>query len=184
MELTTTQIAAIVGKTERTVQRWIAEGKLKVTPGTKGRYQISADDLEALTEQDPHAEEIATLRAQVTDLQERVSQLESLTSSGQGIAPRPRSKEVTREVTRTHTHTEPLPRGLTPWRAFSRQHGIAETTAQKAIASGRLQIVEGEWKAGNTRALGALDPAGQALFFQLYHDNPNFLTCPQCPHEP
>ena len=75
-----------------------------------------------------------------------------------------------------------LPGGLVGWRAFSRLHGIGESTTQTAIEAGRLPIVEGEWPVGRVTVKGALDQAGRARFYDLYHDNPHFKPCDECPH--
>lgn len=47
-ELTTAQIASRVGKTERTVQRWIRSGKLPARPLADSRYGVNPQDLEHL----------------------------------------------------------------------------------------------------------------------------------------
>jgi excisionase family DNA binding protein len=47
-ELTTAEIAARVGKTERTVQRWLKSGKLPALPLTGKRYGVNPKDLEHL----------------------------------------------------------------------------------------------------------------------------------------
>lgn len=73
-----------------------------------------------------------------------------------------------------------LPEGLVGWRSFADRHGIAQSTVQKAITSGRLAVVEGERGA---TVKGALDGQGQAQFYQLYHANGSFQVCEQCPHE-
>jgi excisionase family DNA binding protein len=48
-ELTTAQIAARVGKTERTVQRWIKSGKLPARLLADNKYGVNPADLEHLT---------------------------------------------------------------------------------------------------------------------------------------
>lgn len=47
-ELTTAQIAARVGKTERTVQRWIKSGRLPTLPLAGSKYGVNPQDLEHL----------------------------------------------------------------------------------------------------------------------------------------
>jgi hypothetical protein len=47
-ELTTAQIAARVGKTERTIQCWIRSGKLPARPLADSRYGVNQADLEHL----------------------------------------------------------------------------------------------------------------------------------------
>ena len=47
-ELKTAQIASRVGKTERTVQRWIKSGKLPARPLADNRYGVNPEDLKRL----------------------------------------------------------------------------------------------------------------------------------------
>ena len=67
-ELTTAQIAVRVGKTERTVQRWIKNGKLPARPLADNRYGVNLADLEHLklpahlTEYGENALEVMQLR--------------------------------------------------------------------------------------------------------------------------
>lgn len=75
-----------------------------------------------------------------------------------------------------------LPGGLVSWRSFSNLHGISEGTAKKAISSGRLSIVEGEWRVGKALIKGALDAQGRSRFYGLYNTNPHWKDCTDCPH--
>jgi len=75
-----------------------------------------------------------------------------------------------------------MPSGLVGWRAFSRLHGIGESTTQAAIEAGRLGVVPGTWIVGRASVKGALDQAGRARFYELYHDKPQFKPCAECPH--
>ncbi len=75
-----------------------------------------------------------------------------------------------------------MPSGLVGWRAFSRLHSIGESTTQAAIETGRLGVVPGTWIVGRASVKGALDQAGRAKFYELYHDKPQFKPCEQCPH--
>ena len=85
MELTTTQIAARLGVSERTVQRWIADGKLKAQRIAHHRYLIEESDLNALIS--PQGKELQTqfavsqleirsLKREVEGLKQRISKLE------------------------------------------------------------------------------------------------------------
>ena len=47
-ELTTAEIAACIGCTERTVQRWIKSGKLPALPLANHRYGVNPSDLQHL----------------------------------------------------------------------------------------------------------------------------------------
>nr|MBF6591673.1 helix-turn-helix domain-containing protein [Ktedonobacterales bacterium] len=89
-----------------------------------------------------------------------------------------------RQTTDSAAHTcSTLPDGLTGWRAFARLHGVPITTAQKAIASGRLPVVRGRWQVGRQILTGALDQVGEHTAWELWHDAPGFTRCAGCPHE-
>lgn len=49
MEITTTQAAVLIGKSERTIQRWIKLKKLKACELPDGRYMVNTEDLEPHT---------------------------------------------------------------------------------------------------------------------------------------
>ena len=59
MILTTTQIAARLGVSERTAQRGIASGQIHAERRGQNRYEISEEELTRLAaDRDPHAQEI------------------------------------------------------------------------------------------------------------------------------
>jgi hypothetical protein len=76
-----------------------------------------------------------------------------------------------------------LPGGLVSARAFAGLHGVPETTMRKAIGSGRLPTVRGEWKQGRAIVKEGLSDEGRARFYELFHGNANFKACGECPHE-
>ena len=93
-ELTTAEIAARIGCTERTVQRWIKSGKLPALPLANHRYAVNPSDLqhlalpehvsetgeivlEAMKLQVPLEEKLEDLRYTVDDLRERLHEAES-----------------------------------------------------------------------------------------------------------
>ncbi len=76
-----------------------------------------------------------------------------------------------------------LPDGLISWWSFADVHHIAHSTISKAVKTGRLASVRGEWRAGRALVKEALDAPGRRQFWELYHSNPHFQACPDCPHE-
>ncbi len=85
MELTTTHIAARLGVSERTVQRWIASGKLRAKKIGHYRYQVEESDLNALMVpqvKDMQTQfaviqlEIRSLKREVEGLKQRINKLE------------------------------------------------------------------------------------------------------------
>lgn len=97
------------------------------------------------------------------------------------------AKEKRPDVPRSAKTTEPeqlitLPGGLVSWRSFARLHHVPETTVHKAIQTGRFAVIEGTWQAGRARVQGALDAEGRRRFYDYYHENTHFQTCPDCPH--
>jgi len=78
LELTTTQIAARLGVSERTVQRWIRSEKLRAQATTQHRHLVEESDLVALTmslQGTIQRNEITVLREEFYDLAHQVSEL-------------------------------------------------------------------------------------------------------------
>src|SRR5438552_17042310 len=93
-ELTAAEIATRIGRTERTVQRWIKNGKLPALPLASHRYAVNPSDLshlalpehvsetgeivlEAMKLQMPLEEKLEDLRYTVDDVRERLHEAES-----------------------------------------------------------------------------------------------------------
>jgi hypothetical protein len=75
-----------------------------------------------------------------------------------------------------------LPAGLVSWRKFAEDHGMPGSTVKRAIDAGSLSIEPGPWKVGRVYIKGALDAAGRAQFWEMYHTSERFTPCPDCPH--
>lgn len=105
--------------------------------------------------------------------------VKQIARAGPSPAPRPaqRSKSAPGPA------SAEMPAGLVGWRSFARAHNIGESTVQKAIESGRLQITPGEWKVDKTTIKGALDQAGRAQFYRRFRANEHWQNCPDCPHD-
>src|SRR6266568_6029113 len=72
MELTTAQIAALCGKSERQVQRWISKGTLPAQKIRGNRYNVAESELERLTEQNSYS----AMQEQITALTSRIETVE------------------------------------------------------------------------------------------------------------
>jgi excisionase family DNA binding protein len=79
--VTAADAAKLLGKSDRTVRRWIDEGKIKARHAAHNRYEIALDDLEALVEQQEGkeyvnpVEQLHTLHQQVETLTHEVETL-------------------------------------------------------------------------------------------------------------
>jgi hypothetical protein len=67
-ELTTVEIAARIGKDQRTVQRWLKSGKLPALPLANNRYGVNPNDLEHLT-RPKHVTESGKITLEVMQIQ-------------------------------------------------------------------------------------------------------------------
>ncbi len=156
MEVTTTQAAALVGKSERTIQRWIAE---KILPARQmgKNYLVNVADLEAHMGKNA---ELDTLVARIEALEARVSALEEQ-----------RHSQVTHHA-RITANLPPaqseLPPDLTPWRDYCEMKGYAASTVKRAIDRGEIPVHRGKWKKGKVYILAAVDEEGKAAIDKLY----------------
>ena len=82
------QAARKVGKSEKTIRRWIAAGKLAATKHGAGGYLIKREDLSALTThvtKEWHEQsELATIRLQVSIMEGQIEFLRALADTQQG----------------------------------------------------------------------------------------------------
>lgn len=82
------QAARKVGKSEKTIRRWIAAGKLQADKRGTGGYLIKREDLAALTKhvtKEWHEQsELATIRLQVSIMEGQIEYLRALADPQQG----------------------------------------------------------------------------------------------------
>ncbi len=76
-----------------------------------------------------------------------------------------------------HPAVNDMPAGLIGWREFARRHGIGESTVQKAINEGHLQLTSGSWTVGRAPVKGAFNAEQQQACIARYADNPRFHQC-------
>lgn len=202
MDITIQEAARRLGKSEKTLRRWVHDDKIPARM-VEGRYVFTESDIEAHrgTQEtqvgyDDLIERIEVLEATVARLEASIEQVQvhiwdivysPLEQSETRVYPNVQEKQekpvqVGRHSQATHGGVFGLPDGLKGWRSFAALHGIAPSTVQKAIETGRLTIVSGKWTVGRASVQGALDATGQAKFYELWHNLPKFQTCPNCPH--
>lgn len=177
MKATVTQLAAYVGKSERTVHRWLASGKYPHSRLPGGLIEID-DSLLVGPENEHENALLATLTRIEQKLDALSAQVGTLTAQPPTSHVQPHRATPARSDEVIYLTPE-----LVAWRKFARLHGIAETTVDKAIKSGRLPTVAGEWHIGRTIYREGLDAAGRHAFYEQYHTNERFTPCPDCPHE-
>lgn len=82
--------------------------------------------------------------------------------------------------------SDPLPKHLVSLLSFANRHNVSE---QKVLAHVNMDLpllkaVRGEWTDTDGMVITlALDQAGRATFYRLYHGVSPFLECDQCPHQ-
>src|SRR5258708_2169233 len=104
-----------------------------------------------------------SLEARIEALEHRMSKLESLVQHQ-------KKSELLHKVLPQHARPSgqgTLPGDLVSYPQFARLHNIGVSTVQKAIETGRLQVVRGQWKQGQAIVQKALDAAGRAQFYEL-----------------
>ncbi len=79
--LTIQQASRKIGKSEKTLRRWIQSGKLKADKHPVGGYLIKREDLEAVTK---HVTKEWRSEQEIADLRMRVVMLESMVEELQG----------------------------------------------------------------------------------------------------
>ncbi len=90
MEITPVQAASLLGKSERTIWRWIQQKKLPARELADGSYRVSTEDLEPFVQQSDES-----LLARIEALEQQIEALER----GHETAPAPTSKEEEEELT-------------------------------------------------------------------------------------
>lgn len=166
MKATPSQLAAYVGKSERTIQRWLASNKWphKRLPG--GLVEI--DDTLLIPPEEQQENAIPAILATLTRLEEKIDDLAAEVGA-LSAQPAPRYQIHTeRAEYRVKPVSSEMPEGLIGWREYCASRGIAPTTVQKAISRGDVPVVRGKWKVGKVYVEGALDEEGRAAVDRLY----------------
>lgn len=181
------QASKRLGKSTKTLRRWVHMQKIPYRMDNRKIY-FDVADLEAKrTEESPDKmdtsallERIEGIEVSLQSISERLAQLEAQIHT----APIP---AVSRPTTLRKTHLVHngghLPDGLVGWRQFADLHNIAQSTVQRAIESNRLPVQRGSWKQGRATVQQALDAAGRSRFYELFCTNPGFKICATCPHD-
>ena len=187
-ELSTTQIAARIGRSERTAQRYIASGKLKAVPLANNRYAVESADLEALL-LPTHGEPADTgtrlrldvLEYQVDNLQRRVATLESHQAIQQ-------EQGSTIPIPPTHApQIEPqretegmLPGGYITARKFAQNHGFSRDRMETWIRLKAFETTPTPYGKLTQHILSVEQQQGVIRYWQRNHIP--FTQCEQCPH--
>lgn len=182
------------GISEKTIRKWIRQGRLKATERlVDGRrvFAIRQEDLEAvLRDRNTIPERSDTLAERVERLERTVStlqrQIEMLTADqAPTIAPAPRKSGPLSAPAGDVKST--LPPGYIGFREMARRHNISISTVQKALDSARLVATEGQWIVGRASVRQAFDREEQEAFVRMYGGREDFQQCddPECPcHQP
>lgn len=166
MKATITELAYAAGVSERTVRRYLKDGKWPHTRLPGGLIEIE-DSLLA-----PVAPEESTILEMLKRIESKIDALADMFRQAPA-AVRHRPADVTIEQT-TRARASPgpaqgeLPAGLMAWRDYAKQQGYAETTVKRAIDQGKIPIITGRWKRGKVYILAAIDDSGKAAMDALF----------------
>lgn len=178
------QAALHIGKSHKTLRRWAHLHKIDYRM-IGGRYLFAITDLDAMKNKHTPAMDNAALLERLEAVESRLSAIETLLherpASLRPAQPTYHTPPALRPTRLVHNGKQ-LPDGLVSFRSFSDLHNIAQSTTQRAIESGRLEVVRGQWKQGRAIVQMALDAAGRHRFIELFEGNPGFRACDACPH--
>lgn len=186
-----TQAARELGKSEKTIRRWIQDGKLEAyhPHGQTNRLAIPEQEIERLKrelDQFPEqqlpgpaaTEDMATLSSRVTRLEQEVARLAALLAALPGIdgeaslSPRNRATELPQD----------LPSGSVLIKDFAALHNVNARTFYDQVKKG-IPTTE-RAKVNRPREVERwLSPEQQSAAIQFWLDHGTaFSSCPDCPH--
>ena len=166
-EVTAIDAARLTGHSEKTIRRWIVNGKLPARLVSKNRYAIKTSDLRKYI---PEAQpDLSTALARIQELEstqdtliERIERLEALvTSLSNGQRPDkkvPESKplvkqrvlidgdESNQDENQAERPERQLPEGTVIMAQFARDNGLNRRTVQDWIAQGKIEATTVEGK--------------------------------------
>lgn len=183
MKGTPAQLAAYVGKSERTIHRWLANGRLPYTRLAGGLVEVDDRLLFAPDEQE------GAILARLTRIEEKLDKLSADVAALAASRPQPVQQPARpAPVVRLHTeqaeyHVRPdIPAGSVQVFAFAKAHNIPSGTAKDQIKSGRLQNEAPDSKSRPGEQEHYFTPEQQQAALQLWRYHPRFQECADCPH--
>lgn len=189
VELTTAQIAAKVGVSERTIQRWIAKGTLTARPSRsavhyfgarpKNRYWVDEDQLAALATETP--DDLAELKTQVAALTRRVEELER---QAQEESTRPKARMLRPVSAYYHVDQDDQGSELTLARTFAEVHGFTRDRMAGWIKRGEVQTTPVNYGSQGQTQHKLTPSQEQAIIAFWEREGLDYERCPRCPHEP
>lgn len=162
MKATPAQLAAYVGKSERTIHRWLASGKLPYTRLPGGLIEV---DDSLLTE--PEEGQESVILATLQRIEQKLDRLAASVATPSRIDShgQTRPAPVRRETVDTQAA---FPEGLIPWRDYVIERGYSESTVARHIKAGDIPVHEGRWKRGQAIIKELIDEEGKAAIDRLY----------------
>lgn len=157
MRGTPAQIAAYIGRSERTVHRWLSSGKMPYKRLPSGLIEV---DDKLLFE--PESGNISTIMEALQRIEQKLDTLAASVATPSRID---RPAPVRREIVDTQAA---FPEGLIPWRDYVIERGYSESTVARHIKAGDIPVHEGRWKRGQSIINSLIDEEGRAAIDRLY----------------
>lgn len=176
--LTTTQIAAKLGISERTALRWIAQKRLTARLLKNGRYAVSSDDLKALAP--TYAEQVIESRVielerQIRILEARVEQLEKRPAVSPARILRPAPAPYSTGAASTE-------KGLPSARSFAELHNVTRWRMEGQIKAGAVATTPVVVNSAG-RIVPSLNQEQQAAVIAHWESiGLTYTRCADCPH--
>lgn len=169
--VTAKQAADMTGLSERTIRRYIANGRTPARKIAPNRFAIAIEDLPIKQIRpdigpDKTWAALEELQRDLRDAKARISALERVyltpTDSG-GFTSTQRTNNTSQQ-----SSSRGLPPDLVSLNSFCADHRININTVKAAIKRGELSFHSGSWKVGSTRVEYALDENEQAAVLERY----------------
>ena len=127
MEITLIQAGALLGKSERTIQRWIQAKKLPALRLKDGSYRVKVEDLERFQQQSDE-----TMLARIEVLEQDVAELKRLVTALSVPRPTPPISKPQHLIPIVHPAT------IVSARSFAEKHGISRDRMANWIKRGEI----------------------------------------------
>jgi hypothetical protein len=196
MKLSISDMARMVGKSDRTISRWLQEGGPLANAQRleDGRYEIAESLLLAQMPQSTDVMILERLRAieeQLAAIREQLARAGPPTQQEKQIAPpaQPRPERPVPALTITPAALPEMPEGQEIATVFAGRHlpgytgdQIARLIQTLREGSWAVPMIPGRYKMGKATAKWALDAAGREAFYNAIRERPGFKPCLSCPH--
>ena len=186
-ELTAAQIAARIGVSERTIQRYIGDNKLPTKRLAHNKYAIDSNDIDDMRLPEHHNEitRIEQIEQKVQTLEHRIVQLEAeillLKSSTPTKTTMTTQQKVLRPVNIEYKEGTPGESVLSA-RQFAERHGLSRDRMETMIKRSAFETTLTPF-GGRTQHNLTIEQQANVIAYWNASNIP-YTACENCPHSP